>query len=159
MNKITQDETYSGMIGNLKYFLYGSFVYLDIDLDVYKVLMIFMLIDTFFGVLKVLKIDYIKFSVKMLIWGIVSKITLLLFPLLVALLGKSIGDDLGLGVDIVMRLLIVGEFISALSNIYTVKTGLVVKDIDVFSMTFKFIRAKAMGYIEKISDKKNSEDL
>lgn len=159
MNKITQDETYSGMISNLKYFLYGSFVYLDIDLDVYKVLMIFMLIDTFFGVLKVLKIDYTKFSVKMLIWGIASKITLLLFPLLVALLGKSIGDDLGLGVDIVMRLLIVGEFISSISNIYTVKTGIVVKDIDVFSMTFKFIRSKAMGYVEKISGKKNSEDL
>jgi phage-related holin len=108
-----------------------------------------MVIDTISGVLKTLKLDFKKFDFKKLLWGLISKLGILIVPLVVALLFKGIGQDFGLGVMMIVKILIVSEFISSIGNIYTVKTGVVVKDIDIFTMLFKFLRSSALKYVSR----------
>lgn len=136
-------------IFKLKYLLYVVFVYLDIEIDIFKVLMSFMLIDTISGAIKVLRINYRMFSFKRLIWGLVSKMGILIIPMVVALLFKGIGQDMGVGTMLIVKILIVSEFISTISNIYTIKTGVEVRDIDIFTMLFKFLRGSALRLLTK----------
>lgn len=146
------DNSY-GILSELKYLLYAMFAYLHMEADPFLILILFMSIDTVSGILKTLKMDYKKFSFKLLLWGFTSKIGILIIPLLVALMFKGIGsgngENIGFGVVIVMKFLIVSEFISAISNIYTVKTGIEVKDVDVFTMLFKFVRREAYNIISR----------
>src|SRR5690606_13749751 len=124
--KITKMNTTNNVIGFLQGILYTVFVFLDINTSVFFILLLFMIFDSLTGVIKVLRINKEKFSFKILMWGIVSKIGLLIIPLLVALLFKGIGgqyinesgdvaEGLKLGimsVDIIMKILIVSEFMS-----------------------------------------------
>lgn len=145
------------LLAFLKGILYTMFVFLEINTSVFSILVVFMVLDSVSGVAKILKIDKKQFSFKKLLWGVVSKIGLLIVPLVVALLFKGIGQPapvegeaavsglgMGFAVESIMKILIVSEFISFLGNIYTVKTNIEVKDIDIFSMLFKFVRCKAL---------------
>lgn len=140
-----------GIVSELKYLLYAMFVYLEIDMNAFKVLIVFMAVDTVSGILKTIKLDYKEFSFKRLMWGFVSKIGILIIPLVVALLFKGVGghSDMLIGVTIIIKILIVSEFISTISNIYTVKTGIIVKDVDVFTMIFKGLRRGAFKLLDK----------
>ncbi len=151
-------ETITGIISELKYLLYAMFIYLDIDIDAFKILFWFMLIDTIAGTLKALKMNYKEFSFKKLLWGLISKMGILIIPLIVALLFKAIGKDMLFGVELVVKILTVSEFISVISNIYTVKTGIAVKDIDIFTMLFKFLRQSSIGLLTKYTTIKIKED-
>ena len=133
----------------VKYLLYALFMFLEIDLDIFKVLIYFMAIDTVFGSLKVLVRSHKKFSFKILILGLISKLGLLIIPLVVALLIKGIGGDFNLGVVLIIKILIVSEFLSSIGNIYTIKTGKEVKDIDIFTMLFKFLRCISIKILSK----------
>ena len=68
------------------------------------------------GIIKVLKINPKSFSFKVLLWGFISKMGILIIPLIVALLMKGIGQDMGasFGVMLVIKILIVSEFISSI---------------------------------------------
>ena len=139
-----------GILMEFKYLLYTLFMFLEIDSHVFKILMYFMILDTITGVIKAFKIDKKEFSFNVLVWGLVSKLGILVIPLLVALLLKGIGKDMGgeFGVSLIMKILIVSEFISSISNLYTVKTGVAVKDIDIFTYLFKFLRCKALNLLK-----------
>lgn len=138
-----------GFTLEIKYLLYIMFLYLNIDVDVFKILILFMALDTAVGVVKVIRIDYRAFSFSMLLWGLVSKLGILIIPLVVALLSKGVGHDMTMGVMLIVKILIVSEFISTISNVYTIKTKIVVKDIDIFTMLFKFIRNGAYELLKK----------
>ncbi len=108
-----------------------------------------MALDTTVGVVKVIRIDYKSFSFSKLLWGLVSKLGILIIPLVVALLSKGVGQDMTMGVMLIVKILIVSEFISTISNLYTIKTKVVVKDIDIFTMIFKFLRNSAYELLKK----------
>ena len=107
MKGLFEWDSWGEFVTWMKYMLYAVFVYLEIDMDVFKVLIAFLFFDTVTGVVKALKLDYKKFSFRLLMWGLVSKLGLLIFPLSVALLIKGVGSDFGLGVDIILKILIV----------------------------------------------------
>lgn len=133
----------------IKYLFYIVFLYLNIDVDVFNILVLFMALDTVSGVIKVMRLNYREFSFGALLWGLVSKMGILIIPLVVALLLKGIGQDMAIGVMLIVKILIVAEFISIISNIYTIKTKVKVKDIDIFTMVFKFLRNGAYELLKK----------
>ena len=62
-------EVLKGFTLEIKYLLYIMFLYLNIDIDVFKILILFMALDTTVGVVKVIRIDYKSFSFsKLLLW-------------------------------------------------------------------------------------------
>jgi hypothetical protein len=144
MNNITIFWVY------LKTGLYGLFVYLEIDIDMIKVLGVFLLIDTVSGILKTIRWNFKKFSFTRLLWGVVLKLGILIIPLIVAFLGKGLQYDLGFGVEISIKILILSELFSFAGNFYTLRTGIVLKDIDFISLALLSIRAGAKKQIDKL---------
>ena len=129
---------------------YAFFVYLDIDIDIFRILAIFLLIDTVSGTLKVLRWNKEEFRFKKLMWGMITKIGILIIPLAVALLGKGMQYDLSFGVDITIKVLILSELFSSAGNFYTLRTGIVVNDIDFISMGLLAIRKGSKKQIDKL---------
>ena len=60
----------------VKTFLYGVFLFLDINTDIVKILAILMAIDTVLGIFKSVRLN-VKVSFKKLIWGMITKVSVL----------------------------------------------------------------------------------
>lgn len=143
---------------------YALFVWLKIDLEVFSILMVFMSVDSVLGAVKAVRLGE-DFSFKKLLWGFCLKLCFLIIPLMVALLAKGMGEDFELGVDIVMKILIVSEAYSGFGNIYSIKNKVEVKRIDIISMLLKSMRIglkkvldKTLSTIENASDCKIKND-
>lgn len=134
-------------INFLKTTLYGLFIWLNIDMTVFVVLVSFMLLDSFTGGIKAVRLGE-AFKFKKLFIGLSVKFLFLIIPLSVAMLGKGLGSDMAFGVEVIMRLLIVSEFYSFIGNVYTIKTKEEVDDIDIISMLLVALRVRAKNIIE-----------
>lgn len=127
----------------LKVMIYSVFVYLNIDTDVVQVLMWLMLFDTIFGVWKSLVLGEV-FKFKLLLFGVVSKLFVLLIPMALALVGKGLGYVLTPIVDIVLRVLVVAEGISIFSSFYMIRTKKRIENIDVITLLLSAVRNKLL---------------
>ena len=127
---------------------YGVFVYLDIPLDIFNILITFILLDTCFGVLKAYRLSQ-NVRMKLLLWGLCLKISILLLPLIVALLAKGVRLDFVLFVDIVIRILILSEAYSVFGNIYAIKNKKELKKMDIISMALIAFRKATKYHLEK----------
>jgi len=133
----------------LKLAAYAFFAWLNIDMETFGILIILMTLDSFFGAIKAVRFKK-EFKFKTLIWGLCLKMCFLIIPLIVALLGKGVGGDFYLGVDIVMKILIVSEGYSIFGNIYAAKNKKEVKSIDIISILLKSLRVGLKGILDKL---------
>ena len=69
--------------------------------------------------------------------GFLSKVMVLLIPLTVAIMAKGLEVDMRWLVTFTISILIVAEAYSVVGNIYTIKTGETVKEIDAVSAIVK----------------------
>lgn len=137
----------------IKTAIYLLFAFLNIDMDIVKILSILMLIDTSLGILKSLYLKELKFTFKKLLWGIVSKSTILLIPMLLALVSLGVGYDFKWIVDIVLKILIVSEAISSITNILSMKEKKNIENTDYVSKILHAIRDFLKKTIEKLIKK------
>lgn len=72
--------------------------------------------------------------------GVASKLLLLLIPLAVALAAKGLGQDWAYLVSFCVSAMILSELYSFISNIYAMKTGDDLPELDVIKMLGKHIR-------------------
>jgi len=134
----------------LKAFLYLIFVSLSIDIDIAKTLSLLMIIDTVLGVSKTLRIKKITFDFKELLWGIVSKCTVILIPILLAVTALGLGFDFTLLVNVVFKILIVNETISALTNILSIKKRKNIKNTDYVSLLIYKLKNFLKNIVNKL---------
>jgi phage-related holin len=109
-----------------------------------------MAIDVFTGILKSYRIhgsQSIK-STTMAV-GILAKATMLLIPLVVALVGKGVMIDMDLVVRGVLYMLILSEGYSILGNIQSYKTGKDLPEFDAVSAIIKQIRKILLALMKK----------
>ncbi len=143
------------MIEKLKYFFYIIFAYLNLDHEVFGILMILMLIDSGLGALKAVRVGF-KFRFKTLLWGITMKLIFLLIPVVLALTAKSLGYDFTIAIQIVLSILTVSEVYSIMGNIYMAKNKVIIEKMDVISnmiMTLRRALARLVkGFLHKIGD-------
>ena len=71
----------------IKTAVYPVFVYLNLDIETVLILTILMVIDSFAGAVKTIRLGG-EFKMKVLVWGFVIKIFFLLIPVTLALMGK-----------------------------------------------------------------------
>ncbi|WP_299683452.1 phage holin family protein [uncultured Dokdonia sp.] len=135
----------------LKILIYSFFVYIDIDVELLKVLFCLILIDTFLGVVKVFMLEE-AFSFKKLILGLVSKIAVLLIPMSLALMGKGLNYDFNWFVTLVMDLLIVSDGISIFSNVIAIRTKKEVKNFDALTKLLKTVRSSLIKLFKRFLD-------
>lgn len=127
----------------IKTAIYSAFIFLNIDTDIVKVLMILMFLDTVFGIGK----SHVMgryFSFKRLFEGIISKSGILLLPLVVALVGKGLGYDFKFLPELIIKLLVTAEGLSILTSFYTIRTKKEPKDVDFISLIIISIRKGLM---------------
>lgn len=141
-----------------KILMYSFFIYLNVNIEAITILSLLMLIDTIFGAVKVLRIDYKKFRFQKLLIGFSAKVIFLLLPLVVALIGKGLGYNLNLLVDITIKILIVSEGISIFSNAIAIKTKKEVEDYDIITRFLKYVRSLFIRFAEVIITKKNENE-
>ena len=127
---------------------YGIFAYLDIPVEIFNILVSFILFDTFFGVLKSLRLKK-KVSFKILIWGFCLKISILLIPLVIALLAKGLQLDFLVLITVTIKILILSEFYSCIGNIYAIKNKKELNKFDVISVLLMSFRAMTKNYLQK----------
>lgn len=122
-----------------KYAVYGVFVYLNINADMVFILSLLMLGDMFFGIIKAMRLD-IKIKISIMMWGFVTKLSLLTIPMVVALMGKALGKDFVWAVDFAIKMLIVNEGFSILANIISIKQKKDIENFDFVSLMVNTLR-------------------
>ncbi len=127
---------------------YGIFAYLDIPVEIFNILITFILFDTFFGVLKSLRLKK-RVSFKILLWGFCLKISILLIPLVIALLAKGLQLDFIVLITVTIKILILSEFYSCIGNIYAIKNKKELNKFDIISVLLISFRTMTKNYLQK----------
>jgi len=133
----------------LKLLLYGVFMYLEMDVEIVKVLFYLMVMDTFLGIIKTIVLNN-AFSFKKLALGFVSKLAVLLIPTALALMSKGLNYNFKWFVTIVMDLLIVSDGISIISNIIAIKAKKEVENFDAMTLILKSIRERLIQLFKRL---------
>ncbi|MDI9309233.1 MAG: phage holin family protein [Limnohabitans sp.] len=143
-------------INEFKLLLYGVFLYLDLDIEIVKVLFFLMLLDTFLGIIKAIVLTN-TFSFKLLVLGFVSKLAILLIPVALALMSKGLNYDFKWFVTVIIDLLIVSDGISIFSNVIAIKTKNEVENFDALTIVLKSSRNMLINFFNNLLKSINSK--
>ena len=135
------------MLEKIKMLLYLIGAYVGVESETFIILVIFMCIDSVMGAIKAIRLGSV-FSFKKMLWGFILKLSFLIVPLVIALLGKSVGYDFHSVVNITISILTVAEAYSIIGNIYAAKNKVEVEKLDAVSLLLIYIRIS----IKKILD-------
>lgn len=128
--------------------VYALFLYLGMNTDIVKALFILMAIDSFLGVVKALRLGE-KFSFKKLLWGIVTKLSILIIPMVVALVAKGLSFDFKYFVIAVMDIIAASEGISCITNIISIKSKKKIENADYISMLLNAIKKGLTAIVQR----------
>lgn len=128
-------------ITTFKNFLYIPAFLLGLSLESMSILAIFMMLDTVLGVVKSMVLHGPRsFTSRILAHGLVSKLLVLLVPLIVVWSGRGAGFDLHMLASGVISILVLSEAYSILGHIQSIRTGEEVKEFDAVSLVLKSVR-------------------
>lgn len=141
-------------------FIGGVLAYLGISQDSFLMLSLLLVIDYATGLIKARRLQVSITSNKMK-YGLISKLSLLLIPLVLAIGAKAIGADFTLVLLSGINILVLSEVYSIIGNIYSIRTKLELPEYDAVSMLGKRIRdiliRKSEG--EKSDRKSEGEEI
>jgi hypothetical protein len=143
-------ETFSDYWNEIKIAIYFLFVYLSLDIDVVKVLIWLMVSDTVLGSLKSIFVTKMRFNFNILLFGIVTKCAILSVPMILALAALGLGYDFKFLVEMVIKILIISETISAINNVLSIKDNKAIVSTDYISKMLHAIRDFFKIYLDKI---------
>ena len=123
---------------------------LGTSVEIVNVLTILILLDVATGLVKAYRVNGGN-SIRSgrLSAGILSKLVVILIPLVIALTGKGIGLDLTALVKGTLSTLILAEAYSNLSNIQMIRSGIEVKEFDVISKLVKSVQKVLLKLLDK----------
>jgi len=136
-------------LNEIKAIAYSTFIYLNIDVNIVRVLIWLMLIDTISGIIKNTSLGN-RFDFKVLFFGVCSKLMVLLVPMVVALVGKGLSSSYNFIpiLDGILKILIISEGLSVITNFYVVKTKKEVKNFDIITLLLSKIRGIFTGFVK-----------
>lgn len=113
--------------------------YSGIDTEVFAIFTVLLAIDYLTGIAKAYRTGETISSAKAK-YGVISKFTLILIPLVVGLCAKAIGADAKVLFVWGMNLLILSETYSIISNVYMINKGKELPEWDVIAVLGRRIR-------------------
>lgn len=143
------------ILGGIKTFLYGIFIFLDLDVDTVKILAIMMAIDTVLGVLKALKLGN-KISFKKLLFGLITKASVLIIPMILALTAKALSFDFTWFVNAVLNILVIAEAFSSITNILSIRQGKNLENGDFITKLLHSVRNGLGKLLNSLLDQVNN---
>ncbi len=118
------------------------------------ILFFLMCIDMATGIVSTGTIEgWAKIKSRVAIAGLLSKLMVLLIPLVIALVGSGLHQDLTLIAVGAVYILILSEAYSVLGNIQAIRAGKKVTEFDAVSMLLKSIRKMFMKMLKNNLDK------
>lgn len=144
-------------LATVKTFLYGIFMFLDIDVNIVKILAILMAIDTVLGIFKAIRLKK-KVSFKILIFGMITKVSVLIVPMVLALTAKALSFDFSWFVNAVLNILVLSEAFSAITNVLSIKEGKPIENADFITKLLHTIRLGLGNMINRLFNTINPED-
>jgi len=147
-------------LDQIKTFIFGILLYLQIDKEIAMILIILICADMLCGGAKAIVIPEIKFSFKTFYAGIIRKSLLLIIIMALALISKGMGfTDFKLMVTIVIKAMILSEGISVFNNIRSVfdkkehkSTDFISEIIGKISNYLQFYMNKIMKFFDNDAD-------
>lgn len=106
--------------------------FLSLDTKKLFILAALMTLDIMTGMAKAYKLDK-DITSRRLAEGFISKISILIIPLAIALMAKGVDFDMTFFIGFAISILVASETYSVVGNIYTSRTGIEVKEIDAVS--------------------------
>ncbi len=129
----------------------GLLAYLNMDKEIIALFSILLIIDYLTGLQKARILGHSITSNKMK-YGLISKLLLLLIPIVLAIGGKAVGADFYYVVLASMNILIISEVYSIIGNIYAAKAKEEFPEWDAVAMIGKKIRV----FLIKLSGEKDA---
>ncbi|QDF29003.1 phage holin family protein [Halarcobacter anaerophilus] len=123
------------------------FVYLGLDKEAILFFAVLLLIDYITGLGKALAIKESITSNKMK-YGILSKLSLLIIPITVAIAGKSANVDMTYIIYASMNVLVLSEVYSIIANIYSMRTHKELPEFDVTRLLARKIKVILLSWAE-----------
>ncbi len=145
-NKDMQIEEFEPAIW-IKTIIIMAFTFLEMRWEITSLLAVLIAIDTMTGVLKVIRLK-LGFSMNELYWGLIVKFCILLVPHLVAVIGKLLGFDWIYMINIIIYVMIANDFTSILTNILSIKSKSLYKNIDFIELLFTSIKEGIRKWVE-----------
>lgn len=108
-----------------------------------------MLLDSFLGSIKSLRLGK-KFDFKLLLWGMITKLSILVVPFVVALMAKALGYEFNIFINIIINIIIVSEGISCITNILSIKTKKQIENTDYITKLLQMIRETLYKIMERL---------
>lgn len=149
-NKMVEGFNLKVILNGVMIGLAGMLSYLWLDQEVFTIFGYLLLIDYVAGVIKARAIGESITSNKMK-YGLISKFSLILIPLVLAFAAKVVHGDAGNVLFIGMNILILSETYSIIGNIYTIRTKEHLPEWDAVTA----IRHKIRAILVKLSGDKD----
>lgn len=140
-----------------KGFVYGAFVFLNIDINVVFLLSILMGVDTGLGIIKTLILGN-KFCFKKLLFGMVTKMSVLIVPIVLAVTALALSFDFTWFVNVVLDILVVAETFSIITNVISIKEKKELKNTDFITQLLYRIRKGLLTTIKGLGNQIDPED-
>ena len=116
-------------------------IYLGLSEEMFTIFTILIFIDFFTGIWAAANTGE-KVTSKRASSGVLSKFSLLIVPIIIALPAKALGEDASVLFNWGLGLLIASEAYSAISNIVIIRTGKPLPEWDALSLLARAIRQK-----------------
>lgn len=144
-----------------KTYIIGYLALLNIEANQVGYLLIMVFVDSLFGLLASWRVAE-QLSIKRLMFGMTSKLALLIIPFLLAGFGLAFGINLVYLVKGFIYLLATNDLISVIGHCVTLKTGVRYKSIDLIergiSMLTHFLAEKALLFLTPKKDENKPDD-
>lgn len=124
-------------MGNLS--VSSLMLYLGIDGEAFALFSVLLLIDYFTGIWKAKALKQSITSNKMK-YGIISKLSLIMVPVTLAIGAKAVGADFSSVLSVGMNILVLSEVYSIIGNIYSIRTKQELPEYDAVALIGKKLR-------------------
>ena len=138
-------------IDQIKAFLYGVIIYLQMDKEITIILMALVSMDMLFGAIKAATLKELTFKMGAFWSGLMKKALLLIVIVVLALVSKGLGfEDFRLLIVNVMKLMILAEGFSVITSIRSIWDKKLYKSNDFISVLLAKIGDLLSKYIDKL---------
>ncbi|MBE0498582.1 MAG: phage holin family protein [Campylobacterales bacterium] len=126
----------------------GTLTYLGLNAEGFLLFALLILIDYITGVAKAKVLGHSITSNKMK-YGIISKLSLLFIPLVLAIGAKAVSADFATILFVGINILVISEVYSIIGNIYSIRTKEELPEYDVIAILGRRIRKILIKYGEE----------
>jgi hypothetical protein len=137
---------------SIKVMVFGMFTLLNIPPEQVGYLLIIIFGDSFFGVIKAARLGF-EITFKKYIWGVSSKLIVLLIPLLLSYFALTFEHNLTFLLDAFIYLLAANETLGIITKIGSIKSGKDIKDTDFIQIGISKIQDYFTKFMEALTDK------